>query len=386
MTDETKTPTSISEKFAQIELNFNRSYLIALYQIRSIVDDEDDPEDFAQAKLLHQSYEYWFQKLQSNPRDPAACDAFYAAVKDHHDLLMARDAQLFTIQGDLFANIFQQPGLNTPYIFDQLADGLDGDDENLEVAPDGRDGKDNMWTTIINVYRLCVLIAVYLKNDLVKEIIDMIMLSNPDITGSNIFEKVMGEFRSKRRLRKLIMKLMKSNEESFGDIFSSLQKVIATFSGEVAPDLNMKKNMDAANAHVKKLFDSILVDAGVQNLNAEQSGVLLEALQNDNQAGQTFFVDAGVLTTEQLEQVQSLHQVRNLKQLNLGKTVKDLGVAMESMCKALETGDEEQVKKVFAEAGAGLSLPKEEIEKITADVQQFEAEAAAENDDDDDQE
>ncbi len=359
------------DKFQQIGHNFNKNYLLFLYGIRSIVDGDDDPKDVKQFELLQHSYTYWYQRLQENPQDTEACQAFYEAVKNHHDLVMGRDCQLFSVEGDFFSNIFREPGLETQYLFECLDDGLETD----ETIPIGeRDPKENVWNSLVGLYRLCVLISVYLKNDLIKEIIDMILLSNPDISQSNIFEKIVGQFQGKGRLRKLIMKLLKSHEDSFSDIFSSLQKVISTFSNEVSLDQNMKKNLDLVKVQAQAAFTKILEEAGVTHLSGPQSELLLASIQEDNSTGQQALVEAKEITDEQLVKIQTLYKSKGLSNLNLSKTVADLGKTMEKMCKAYEAGDEEQIKQVLSSAGAGFHMPVEVMERLAADVELYEKE------------
>src|SRR5207253_1317923 len=96
--------------------------------------------------------------------------------------------------------------------------------------------KANFWSMLIGLYRLSVVICIYLKMPLVKELIDMIVSSNPDLNQSNVFERIFKQIRGKSRMHRLLMKLMKSKSENFIEIFNSLQRVIATFSSEANMD------------------------------------------------------------------------------------------------------------------------------------------------------
>jgi len=374
----------VLEKFRRIEHNFNKNFLIILYQVKQIVEGEDDAQDLQQYTLLQAAYTKWYQKLQTDPRCMDACMLFYESVKDYHELLLKRDTQLFTVNGDFFSNVFDQTGLNTPYLFDQLRDGLesdsDDDEEEEKVSAEEKDAKDNMWSSIIGLYRLCVLICIYLKMPLVKEIIDMILINNPDLNQSNIFEKIFKEFKGKRRLRKMIMKLLKSKGDSFGDIFSSLQKVIATFGPEVNMDTNMKKNMEMAKTKVRSLFEGVLKQAGVTGLNEEQTNQLIEALEEKNQVRMHDFVEEKLITAEQVDKIDQLYREQGLDKMNVTKVVKDLGHTMEEMMAAIESNDENAVKAVLSKAGAGLNLDPAEMERMQSEMEKFEKESDNDSD------
>jgi hypothetical protein len=383
----------VLEKFRRIEHNFNKNFLIILYQIKQIVEGDEDPRDIQQYTLLEAAYTSWYGKLQENPRCMDACLLFYDSVKDFHELLLKRDTQLFTINGDFFSNIFDQKGIDTPYLFDQLRDGLDSDDEEDDqgISEEEKDAKDNMWSSIIGLYRLCVLICIYLKMPLVKEIIDMILINNPDLNQRNIFEKIFKEFKGKQRLRKMIMKLLKSKGDSFGDIFNSLQKVIATFGPEVNMDTNMKNNMDLAKKKVRSLFDGILKQAGVTSLSDEQTDRLIEALEEKKTEVLDEMVEEKLISSDQVTKIDELYRAQGLDKMNVTKVVKDLGNTMEEMMAAIESNDEDAVRNVLSKAGAGLNLDPEELEKMQSEMERFEEEAKDDSDysedsDDDDAE
>lgn len=377
----------VLEKFKRIEPNFNKNFLIILYQVKEIVEGETDPKDVEQCELLNLAYAKWYHKLQENPKNMDACLLLYNSVKECHDLLMKRDTQLFTINGDFLSNVFDQKGIDTPYLFDRLSDGLDEEDESggstekQEVSPQEKDGKENFWNSIIGLYRLCVLICIYLQMPLVKEIIDMILLNNPDLNQKNIFEKIFSEFKGKRRLRKMIMKLLKNNGDSFGDIFNSLQKVIATFGSEVN---TTAPNMDGMKQKVRGMFDGILKQSEIHNLSDDQTDRLIEALEGGKTDVLNAMVEEKLVTSEQLTTVHQKYKAAGLDKMNVSKVVKDLGATMSQMMQAIESNDESAIKDVLAKAGSGMSLDPKELEQMQNDLQKFEQEAEEDDQDNDD--
>lgn len=386
---------SVLEKFRRIEYNFNKNFLICLYQVRQIVEDEEDEKDVEIFNHLDRAYDHWFNKLQQEPRCMDACLRFHHLVSDYDEMLRGRDTQVFTINGDFFTELFndkyynEEKGreellfdssvcLDTSYLYDCLSDGLDEDDDEEE----SEDAKGNLWTVIIGLYRLCVLICIYLQTPLVKDIIDMILINNPDLNQRNIFDKITKNFMGNRRLRKLIMKLLKSKEDNFGDIFNSLQKVIGTFSDEVNIDTNMKKNMETAKKKIAELFDSILNEANVTTLNDEERRQLIEALEDNRQDTLQDFVEEKRITQTELDTIQQLYKQRGLDKMNVTKVVKNLGSTMEKMMAAIETNDEDAMKNILSSVGSGMNLDSEQLEKMQAEMKMFEEEEDLSDDDD----
>lgn len=371
---------SILEKFNQIEVNYNKNFLLYLHQIMQIVEPDEQAShaevlqsaEYRQYQLLARAYEEWYERIQANPRCMESCVAFYNAVGEGHELLMKRDQQLFTVNGDFLARTFECEGLDTPFLFHELSDGLDAD---AEAQPeDERDAKDNFWSMTIGLYRLAAMICIYLKMPIVREIIDMILLDNPDLNQSNMFSKIFSKFKGSRRLRKLIMKLMKSKEDNFGEIFTSLQKVIATFGSEVNLDTNMHANLAQAQQKVRAAFEQILSRAGVTGLTPEQTTQLIDALEERNQPALRDLVDEQLVTEAQLARVQSLYSEEGLDKVQVNKVVKDLGRTMTDMMAAIESKDEEAVQNILSRAGAGMNLPSEELAQMQTEMETLEKE------------
>ncbi len=388
---ESKSSNPILEKFKQVEHSFNHHWLVLLLQIKNIVADEEEPESKHQFELLQNAYARWYEKLQADPKNMDACTRLYDAVKDNHELLMKRDTQLWTKDNhDFFEFLFGEPGINTPYLYDLLRDGLDPVDEEDEKIPlDQRDAKENLWASLISLYRLCILICVYLKMPMVREIIDLILVSNPDINQANIFEKILSEFKGKKRLRKLILRLLKAKEDSFQDIFSSLSKVIATFSTEVALDTNMKNNMNMAKNQLNMAFEKILKEVGVSDMEDVTRQRLITALEDKDETTISAVLDEGCITPIQLQQVRTLFSQRKLDKMNISKTMTDLGSTMSSLMSAIQSNNEEEVKNVLSQAGTGLNIDSDEMNAMQSELEQLESKIASGEsklDDDDEEE
>jgi hypothetical protein len=375
------TTNAVLEKFKKIEHNFNKNFLLTLYQITDIVAPEDGEENVErsakeeeQYELLSGSYTRWFTKISKDSRNMEACNFFYDAVQDNHKLLLGKDEAIFTFEGDFFSKVFDQEGLDTTYLYSLLSEGGDVDDD---------DAKQNLWNAFIGLYRLAVLICIYLKMPLVKEIIDMILLSNPDLNQSNIFEKIFTDFKGKSKLRKLIMKLLKSKEDNFGEIFNSLQRVIATFSSEVNMDTDMKANMDRAKDKVSSLFKNLLESAGITDLSEDLTARLIKSLEDKDEGEQESLVAEGALSTDQMEEVKKKFVEQGLDKMNIAKTVRDLGGTMEKMMSAINSGSEEEMQKILEQSGAGLNLGDMKMEDLQKEMEHFDMDEGDESDDSD---
>jgi hypothetical protein len=270
-------------------------------------------------------------------------------------------------------------------LYSQLSDGTEEVADGGEAGP-VEDAKENLWSTLIGLYRLSVLLCIYMKMPLVKEIINMILVSNPDLNQSNIFNRIFSEFKAKNnvRLRKLIMKLLKSKGDAFGDIFNSLQKVIATFSSDVKLDTSMQQNVEVAKQKIRSLFQQILQAAGVgDKLDEAQQTALLEALESkaDDATLQEAWVTGGLLTAEELQAVRDTYTKQGLDQMNVSKVVSGLGQTMEKMMAAIQSNDEAAMQEVLQSAGEGLSMDPAQMQQM-----QEEMERMGEMEDDEDEE
>jgi hypothetical protein len=347
---------------------------VALYQLKQIVEEPDNKQEQDQFQKLEESYSRWFYTLQQDPKCMDACQYFYDAIGENHDLLKARDETLLTADGDLFSRVFDKEGLDTELLYNMLGDGSDGEE----------DAKSNVWTAFTGLYQLAVLICIYLKMPLVKEIIDMILINNPDLNQKNIFEKIFKEFKGKRRLRKLIMKLLKSKEDNFGDIFTSLQRVIATFSSEVNMDKGMKANLNVAKDKIAKVFDSIVQKAGIDDLKMEERDTLLKAIEDGDEAVIAKLISDDFITKEQVEEVKRDFIAQGLDKMNVTKVVRDLGGTMEKMMTAINSGSEEEMQKILEESGSGLNIGGMNMDQLKGEMAGFEEEFEGDSDDEGD--
>lgn len=380
---------SALEKFKKIEYNFNKNFLITLYQLGQIVEDHDTPEDKKQHILLSEAYTKWHNKIQQNPRCMVACELFHDSIDNCHEQLLARDVSCFTKDGDLFSKVFDCPGLDTLYIYKQLDEGDDGDDDDDE---DAQDAKANVWEALVGLTRLSTLICIYLKMPIVKEMIDLILLNNPDINPTNIMSKITSEFKVKGgRLKKLIFKMMDDkNDDCLDSVFASIQRVIATFSdgsgsgggvsgglgdalsafGNVGDENAMQEKLDMMKIELAKLFDTILDRAGVKNMSQSNKDKIMSALESKKEMDFEMLISEGIVSDDQLSEIRVQFAKSGFDKMNVAKVVSNLGGTMQKMKDAMENGSEEDIKNIFANAGSGFNLEGFDMEELQREMDQ----------------
>ena len=375
--------TSVLEKVKNIEVNFNENYLIMLFQMKSLVEGEPDEEDVEQFELLEQSYVNWHRKLQfqpdlplhdehqGNPRSMDACNAFYASVKEYHDLLLARDEQLFWIdyqdpktkkvsKRDFLSQMFLQKGIRTKYLYEMLDDGSDG----------GQDARALWWNNVIALYRLSVLICIYMQMPLVREIIDMILVQNPDINQANIFEKIMGQFTKSKRLRRMMLKLLKNKQNDFSDIFSNLQKVISTFTGEV--NMDPTKMADMVKKQNQSIVANILTKAEVK-VSDEVKEELVQGIVNKDQNILEKLIQSEKITEDEGQKLEEVMKEAEVK-VQQHQLPADLGQTMQKMMSALQSGNEDEAKKILEQSAQGMNIDPSKMEEMTKEMEAMEKE------------
>lgn len=338
---------TLLDRFRKIEENFNKNYLVFLWQLKETVSCAEDAsdKDREQYGLLEDLYTVWFEKLQENTKCTDGCKSYHDAVD--HNLLLNRDETFFTVRGDFLCSAYNGSNIDTLYLYNQLSDGSEGDE----------DSKANFWTALTDLFRLSVLICIYLKMPLVKEIIDIIMM-NTNIHQGNIFESIFNDFKSKKQLRRLIMKLLKSKEENFTDIFDCLQKVISTF-GNSTPAQDSK--------HVHETFSSILEEEQLDG--SLFSSDLLAAL--NTQTDTSKFVRDGHVSEQQLRNIEAKYHAKGLDKINTNSTVGKLGDTMKKMMECFQTGNEEEIKQIIKNTGSDINLDESGLAEIQKELEEF---------------
>lgn len=384
-------------KFQKLEHNFNSTFLQVCHNLRGVVENEPDEVRRALFDKLDAACDHWTDKLEMDMSDMDACRRVHQAVGDQHALLLAKDERIWSWAGkdlltemlnDTEYDLYDQPittlypdaesdlpprfseGLNTPFLFDELGDGLDDDSSH--------DSKDALWTALIELYKLSVLLCIVLEIPLVKELIDVIISTNPDLNRGNILPKVMGNFRNQPRLRRLVMQLMQDDENSIERIFNCLQKVISAFSQDLGGGSSKpgsKLTPEEAAAKIRAARQNILEsldwpDDAVPSQDVQNR--LWNAIEADNEAELDALVEEKTLTTEHVAQVQrAWRQHAQGAHSGLG----DLGNTMKEMMEAFNSQDEEKIQEIMRKTGSGLNFSSEEFSKLKQEMDSWKPDA-----------
>lgn len=346
---------NLYNRFRRIEQQFNKNYLTILDNCLGIIVDEDDYVQ--QYNELQNAYNYWYSIITENACDSSACLQFYDAIGDYHEMLLKSNQQVFVINGDLLSNMFKPAKgylqLKTPEIFDLLGDGLDDcDGEQTE------DYKDNLWQSLQDLYRLCVLLCAYIRTPLVKEIIDIILLQGSDINLGNLTETMKKQFygntKSSRRLRRLMKKLTEQKESDFENIIKSLKKVISVVAPNLETTMNKMMPMQMSSDSLKEYAPN----ASQQELDAMFELVQMPDVEH---------VDG--LSDENLSIIRSKLQT-SLPSYNA------MNESMDTMMNAMKDPDnadnDETMNKLFDQLGNGLNLNKQQLEKMKEEMSSLE--------------
>ena len=384
------------DRFRNIEVGFNTKFLTVLNQIRAIVDDPQTEFESGQHAILTETYNSWLEKLNSDPESTEACEYFYQAVGDRHIQLKAADSNfLRCAEPDFFCQAFNCEGVSTCALFDLLGDGsVDLEEEGLDGTK-GRDGDDsaqsenyqgNLWEALVGLYRLSVLVCIYLRMPLVKELIDLILSGNPDINRENVFGKIFGEFQNKKRIRDIIMKLLKDDDDNFTEIFKSLQKVISTFS-ENTPQNSRTQTATPDQGMPREVFDKVLNKLVADRQFPETAVVgrsdirtcLYEQLCRTSTGKEPLGAveESERILTETIyvpqiatkEEVQRLRTALDQKTAQSNpSTMGDLGGTIQRMMEAIGSGSEEDLKDILSQNDTPFDIKDLDLESIRKEM------------------
>jgi hypothetical protein len=208
-----------TSSYIPIETLFNNKFLKFLTHLKLIVDETEE---------LSTSIEMWSEVILKDPMSTDACMLFFEGAKDVSEALMGVhdngtveiDAQLYLEKGDFFNHIFGLSSLNTPLIMGSL----------------DMSSRTNVWEAIQELYRLAVLISVYVNMPVVKNVVNMMMKPpgvKKDAVGppQDMLGHVTSMLKDPAKLRKLMSTITNSDslETSECDLQDSLKRVLSAY-------------------------------------------------------------------------------------------------------------------------------------------------------------
>jgi hypothetical protein len=402
-----------------LETNFNENFLTFVnnlieiqteeYTTQHQKDDATDTDDFG--ATANKVYEEWYTLISDDPATARVCVSFYEALEPHHTLLMQRDTRLFTVhEGDLFSTLTGVPKMDTVALMAVLqADG----------------SADNIWDVMIGLYRLAILVCLYVRMPLVKEIISVITEAkqNSDISGAtstsntNFFGTMCSEFSSNKKLKRLVRKIMKNGGNSFEEVFQCLQRVLETLTpppgeagegGEEGKGESGSGGGGSGGSGLASMLGSAavggevsgVVDLVVQKLTrlAAEFGLTLspEAARDlarlasqaeggtnteELRAYEAYLVSLG-LTGDQCTAFRRQYTAQGLSEAYTLSM--SMGATMAAMQAASHNTDEEEMKKIFTEAAKGMNMNQEQIDAAMTEFDTFDEASEEEEEEEED--
>lgn len=188
------------EQFTDIELKFNRKFMYFILEILKLQN----------CQQVKDAYDHWFRVFQQEPMCTDACEKFFAALDQK--ALIARDPLLLK---------------QLPQIFDvnidisELVDKMTLASQNL------------LWTELSALYRLAVIICIYVKMPLIQKIVEIVLSENSGFTRSEeVVSNILQQFAQNTTLRSLINELFQQDEGDFMDVFGKLALVLEVIQAE----------------------------------------------------------------------------------------------------------------------------------------------------------
>jgi hypothetical protein len=378
--------------------------LTVLNQVREIVADPQTEFESKQHAILTETYNSWLEKLNRDPESTEACEYFYQAVGDRHIQLKEADSNfLRCADPDFFCQAFNCKGVSTCALFDLLGDGsvdIEDEEEGLgsKNEQDGEDSAEpenyqhNLWEALVGLYRLSVLVCIYLRMPLVKELIDLILSGNPDINRKNVFGKIFGEFKGKKRIRDIIMKLLKDDDDNFTDIFKSLQKVISTFSEttqqnsqpqSATPDQGMPR--EVFNTVLNKLVadrqfpeTAVIGRSDIRTCLYEQlcrtstgKEPLSDAEESERILAETIYIPQ-IATKEEVQRLRAALDQKTAQ--SNPSAMGDLGGTIQKMMAAIGSGSEEELKDILSQNDTPFDIKDLDLDSIRKEMRDLDFE------------
>jgi Sec-independent protein translocase protein TatA len=352
------TPTSsVLERFRNIEQHFNSTFLHFLLQFRDIFAalPPENSQEVKQKDTLDQAYETWYYRIQDNPKSLDACTRMHDTITPSYKLLMARDPQLLTVKGDLLSAMFDTPGIDTPYLFGLLA----------EDANPAEDERMTFWENLLNLYRIAALICIYANNTQVKDIIDVILATNPNVAGGNLAHNITSMFKGNKQLQKMIMGLMKSKTNKIGEIFQSLQIVLSTLVDTKPTTTNTSSSAAPDGAWLRTMVSSVLPE--FQDWSDRDRDLLLQAIQDNDDMLWGVFKDR--VSDGQRQAIETLYGQRSNN--NLGNMMRDVNGTMGDFMKAMESNDEKAIEQMMAKTSSLMNLDPNELKRMEQEMKEL---------------
>lgn len=358
---------SFSEKFQQVCYRFNECFLLTLHQLTEIASQRSTPEESAHHDLLNDTYAKWYGVLENDSLSTACCEHFHKVADPKHELLVKRNPQLFDPPGDFFSEVYQVPGLQSSFLYYSLFDETSPDPPGRVLTEEDRAARSHLWDAILTQYQLSVILCLYLRTPLIKDIVEVIMQNNPQINQTNVMSTIMSDFKKNKKMRSLVMKLMKQDEQKFVEIMNSLEKVMSVFSSQVQGTKAMEQQHEAMVKQRAQAFSDLLSDLNIELLPLQQS-LWINTLESQNETVVQALLETGV-ERETWERVKHEYLKRGLDKFDVVKMSGSLSQTMKDMFSAIQSKDETAFKSVMEQSDLMKQMGTDSMQSLSEDFE-----------------
>lgn len=357
------TPVNALERFRNIEVVHNKSFMQFLLMLQDMfieVAPKDDHEK-KQHELLETAYAVWYKKILENHKTLEACKRMHEVITPVHKLLLARDTQLLHIKGDLLSALTGVEGLDTPYLYNLMSSDPDP----------SRDERLAFWGNLRSMYRIAAIICIYSNNAQIREVIDLILSSNPDLSGGNMAGGIMSMMKTDKRLRRLIMNLMKKQQHKLPEIFSQLQIVLSTLvdDDKIPQPANSLAQVtpEQRQAWVSSILAGEIPD--FKEWTERDQELLVQAVLDDDDMLWSAY--ASRVTPAQQT---AIRQTYAAKKSSAGTNFKAFNDTMNDFVSAMSSNDEQQMEALMTKTTSMLNVAPEDLKDMEMQLEAEEKE------------
>lgn len=226
------------DQFRNLEATINVKFLEFILALQTTVNDPANAEEVHHFRLLKHAYEQWYHRIHKQENTKEVALHVFRVMDVHYDVIVKRSSQLFYPKHHTTSPDESSETGSTRDFFLELLE-IDEDPTGAPLPEDFSwflwDGISeataiNCWEALLGLYRLSLLIDVVGSDSIVKDLIELVLMNHKDINSGNVIEKMTSEFKTDKKFRRMLLRLLKSDFSNFEAIFEKLLRVISTLS------------------------------------------------------------------------------------------------------------------------------------------------------------
>jgi hypothetical protein len=326
--------------FRNLELNFNQTFMDFLVTLGKIAQKQNDAEN---QERLRVAYERWYDVFNRDPKTSAASLKMMEAFEPVHSEVIGRSESFVRSHRALQAAL-DAPELDCKSLYDSLTDGT-----GLSVEERRDDGKLQFWNAVTGLYRVAIIINIYYKMPMIRQIIDIVLQNAQDLQQGNLMTSVMTQFIQKPELRNLMFKMFSQGETQFMEIMGNLQKVMDVFSAEIQHNPPPQPHEQAVRELCAERGVQVPPDLFVQ---------FTTALRDRNDKFLFEMVEMGLLSLEDMTAIRDEFEKRELHTLPEPVDMKNIHSTISQTMKAMQQDevDPDVIENILKSSGVNIDL------------------------------